>query len=1141
MSTPGQILMTFITLMCLWGATGLGAESESEPVKVAVLGEGQTQSLADLLMVELGRNEACQLVERGELRRLADEASVQKLSGVSRPVALARLAGADALVFLELKETEPKKSAVAVTLVGTRDGRIRRIVWVPVEGEASTSARLAAARLLPMLPSLQRGAADKGAGESVSLLGLRAQVPDATLVELETNLNALLAHRLSAYPGLVVLERWRMDDLVFENNLAKAAAEDFATGGRLASGSLKQVGDVIDVRLVVKRAESGPGVVTDLEGAVSQLPELVERLAGKIAGVPVNGVVPWKPQEEARTFGELGEWLMKHGLWRQSAQAFESAVALGDRRLPTLIARAHAYSLCAYPDDLRSGYSTDGGYRQGLLTPESMGYRLESATKAVHAAADIAHREMDATEPKRPGMETPPLLGRQILRAALCTLRGAHELNVHIKYMSQVTALRAAMQRLVAVLDAGPMRQDLFYQLNKAAYAAYWCATPADTLAYYRTVLAPGYGRDIRDLLKAGWDKSLRRGFCNDSQRHGPMLDFPLENSTVVDRMQRGAERLIDWQAPDQNSVLPLWRSFLDSLQASSSPRDQADGLGFQMKSHRLPASRIRDLELAAALFTRHRAMLTSADGEVMLAAMKPDFLSIGAPPQKLAPALKSMSVFLRELFDQASWIPRDWMIGVDWMTSGIAKAALKADEVAPLLKAMNGYRERTRADARWEEFDPIMRQPMSAIFEAARKKLEEAWPAEQKAIPTPATGVPPYIVTRFWNPARHASNAGYRGAIEGTSVLLTGGQMWIMYLGGGVISVDERTFETTVWEAPSRTSLLRGLLESVVVQPQHIYVATQEGVWRCNRDAKDWSKLELPKTVYRLQHLAKGVGITYGNDPSISRGVGQGAGVGMLDQDQVRWIASTRRRPAEHPFDEAPVRQLLGIFPGTRGEPWLAWNQDIRKVAVHPLNAKLDEGLKFTNWLQVVSCGDRTLLFEIFRPPGEYLKVSQVWALRPDRDQPELLMHHPAALTLPAGTTPVWKFPDSLPQGSRGSLTYCAVLRGESLWVLSIEKENFQDVKATYTLWGFLRGRPDPVKVPLQFELQPEDLAVMSKDPLSDPYGKTLNPECTQRNFIAGEHGLVVTGWRCKGVWMLPWEELDKWIRDHAAMGSVR
>jgi hypothetical protein len=78
-------------------------------------------------------------------------------------------------------------------------------------------------------------------------------------------------------------------------------------------------------------------------------------------------------------------------------------------------------------------------------------------------------------------------------------------------------------------------------------------------------------------------------------------------------------------------------------------------------------------------------------------------------------------------------------------------------------------------------------------------------------------------------------------------------------------------------------------------------------------------------------------------------------------------------------------------------------------------------------------------------------------------------------------------------------------------------------------------------VKVPLQFELQPEDLAVMSKDPLSDPYGKTLNPECTQRNFIAGEHGLVVTGWRCKGVWMLPWEELDKWVRDHAAMGSVR
>lgn len=1141
MNTSQISLVTFITLACLWGGSMIQAQSPAATVKVAVLGEAPTQELADLLMVELGRHEACQLVERAELSRLAGEAAVQQASSASRPVALARLAGADVLVFLELKETEPNRNAVAVKLVGAKDGRIRRIVWMPVDGDPATSARLAAGQLIPMLPSLAPGRADESRGIAVSLLGLRAQVPDTALVELETNLNALLAHRLAAQPGVVVLERWRMDDLAFEHNLAKAAANEYATGERLVSGSLKQTGGTIGVRLLVRRGEGDPGVASDMEAPVSQLPELVERLAGKIAGVTVGGVASWKPQAEARTYGELGEWLLKHGLWRQSAQAFESAVALGGRSLPTLIARAHAYSLCAYPDDLRASSSTDGGYRQGVLTLESMGYRLESATKAVHAAADIAHREMGAAEPVRPGMETPPLLGRQVLRAALCTLRGAHEFNVHIKYETQVTALRAAMQRLVGVLDGGPMRQDIFYQLNKASYAAYWCATPADTLAYYRKVLAPGFGRD---LLKAGWDKSLRRTLSGDSQRHGPMLDQPLDNAVFTDRMQRGTERLIDWEAPDQSSVLPLWRSFLDSMQASTSPRDQADGLGFQMKSHCLPASRMKDLELAVVLFSRHRAMLTTAEGEIMLAAMRPDFLTIAVPPSQLAPVFRGMRSFLCELFDQASWVPRDWIAGVEWMTSGIAKAALKPDEVAPLLKAMNGYRERTRTDSRWDEVDQANRPPMSSIFESARKKLQEAWSADEKAAPAPEAGVTPLVVTRFFNPRLHARNVGYDGEIEGNSLFLSGGQMWLMYVGGGVISVDERTFATTVWEAPSRKPVLRGILESVVALPKQIYVATQEGVWWRSRDAGegDWTKLDLPKTVYRLQHLTDGTGITYGNDPAISRGAAQGAGVGMIERDQVRWIASTRRRPAVHPFDEAPVRQLFGLFPGTRGGPWLVWNEDIRKTVLHPLNARPGDGMRFTNWLQVSASGDQTVLFETFRPPDANVMVSQVWALRPDRDQPELLMHHPSAPGPPAETIPVWEYPVSLPQSSRGLLTtYCAVLRGENLWVLTIQKVNYMDVKGAYTLWGFLRGQRVPVKVPLRFELKAEDLAVMSKNPLSDPYGKSLNPECTQRTFVAGEHGLTFTGWRCKGVWMLSWEELERWIREHPAAGGMR
>ncbi|MEI9997781.1 MAG: hypothetical protein WDO13_00690 [Verrucomicrobiota bacterium] len=110
---------------------------------------------------------------------------------------------------------------------------------------------------------------------------------------LERQFNILLASRLSAEPEGIVLERWRLNDAVFEKSLEAQRVAPFWTGSTLIDGSLQERDGVIVARLRLRSPKSAEVTLSD-QDTPENLSDLVGRLADKIRQRPV-GAVAWKP------------------------------------------------------------------------------------------------------------------------------------------------------------------------------------------------------------------------------------------------------------------------------------------------------------------------------------------------------------------------------------------------------------------------------------------------------------------------------------------------------------------------------------------------------------------------------------------------------------------------------------------------------------------------------------------------------------------------------------------------------------------------------------------------------------------------------------------------------------------------------
>ena len=158
-----------------------------------------------------------------------------------------------------------------------------------------------------------------------------------------------------------------MNDLVFERSLADEKPQSFATGTVLLDGSYTRKGDQLEFSLRLRKAESEAGKTLTLQGPANKPVELAQQIAKLIATEAGQSgeTVAWDALEEGKQYSELGWWLRQRGQGKESAQAYETAMALGLVDWRVARARIWAYqSIFGQVDQYTVARTTVDGWDQ---------------------------------------------------------------------------------------------------------------------------------------------------------------------------------------------------------------------------------------------------------------------------------------------------------------------------------------------------------------------------------------------------------------------------------------------------------------------------------------------------------------------------------------------------------------------------------------------------------------------------------------------------------------------------------------------------------------------------------------------------------------------------------------------------------
>jgi hypothetical protein len=333
--------MIFRLLVLVLGLMGSVSAASTPAVRIAVVSDGEEKDLASLVMAELSSSPTVTLVERDDLAKIGDEATVQQLAG-SDGTALCKLAGADGLIFLDRRADGPHVRFTAVNL-----GYALFDDPIPNGIDAAQEARAIAHLVVADAAKLKL---DPAKAIPISVLNLRVNAASADSATWERALTAVLESRLASVPEYVVLERRHADTLGFERSLA--TPDPLLQGAYLIDGSITSpVSDTGDLEVVLRMRSPKNGKETTLnfKGTTAGLPALVEEM-GKAIGLAIGSATSppqWQPAAEAREYLEEGIWGWQHHDPRAALEALDSAALLGETASDLLAIRVQVLCLLA--------------------------------------------------------------------------------------------------------------------------------------------------------------------------------------------------------------------------------------------------------------------------------------------------------------------------------------------------------------------------------------------------------------------------------------------------------------------------------------------------------------------------------------------------------------------------------------------------------------------------------------------------------------------------------------------------------------------------------------------------------------------------------------------------------------------------
>jgi hypothetical protein len=416
-----QGISPFLLIACALWLVG-SSHASAQSVRIAVSGDPSLANLIDVTGSELSTQSELTVLDRADLDKLGQEQEIQSVLN-SKDFSPVRLLPADGSVLLRAV-TKDGKIGVFARLVAVQPGVILREVALPDSSDPSSQAKALIQEFTPYWSKL--AAIQKGKIVALSLLGLRFEVDAPEARDMERSINVLLASRLSAEPDTLVLERWRLNDALFEKTLSAQQLSPFWTGSSLIDGSMtwEKSNNRVDVTLRLRPPQGVEISISDGD-APENLAALVGRLADKIHGNSATGAT-WNRNEEANHFASLGKWCLDNGLPEEGAEALGSALALGDTSPTTRLLQAKAYGLVAYPDDLHALYPHVDSYRADAITPDSLPERVQAGRLAAALMRDyLANNRVAAGPPS--DAQDPVDLGVRLLYNCVRLLRSCYE------------------------------------------------------------------------------------------------------------------------------------------------------------------------------------------------------------------------------------------------------------------------------------------------------------------------------------------------------------------------------------------------------------------------------------------------------------------------------------------------------------------------------------------------------------------------------------------------------------------------------------------------------------------------------------------------------------------------------------------
>jgi nucleoredoxin len=991
-------------------------------------------------------------------------------------VRLGQMLGADGLLFVK---KQPTGFQIRLTAVGLGYAVFDDPLSADADTDLSHLAQLIAQRITDYAPKLKL---KPDAAVPISVLNVRADYSSDNAIGLEQKLSLLLESKLAAQPDYVVLERRHAGAILFEKSLSNANPQSTLEGAYVVDGSFDQATTpgandlTVHLRLRSPASQENP---LEIQGSTNHLGALADQMAAaiqKAIGKPSPSAI-WQPEKEAREYLLEGIWAWQHGDINAALQALDSADMLGEKAPDLEAARIHV--LCC-----KAVGSTD---MTNVFPPTPDDPYPEARVEAIRRAFDEEQRFAAGGAQQPLQILANRDMGGMITRYRSAVSQAAASLLIMLDRTNSPEAddIRSQLRTYLHFDPLqGQLPDDFDTAINNADNLA---VSPEEEKAcYYLAMVSPAVGPWL-----AVENHLQPNSFC---------------------------ARFI----PDLNARQAAFSQYLQGLVADEAARPLA--------LFELAAWNKSETGDQSSDFQNFVDDLWNERDKLMANGRLPFFLDFAFGLESSS----NVTVANPRLIDTLHFLLQH-SGGIDGHLARAWQPELFPANDAPRL---------------WNELQVLAAKPSSPgsnfFFDQMRTRYVNRW-----GLPQDSTSAQTLIVNRFWYP-KDAAAGGEFSLNPRHPLIMDATGVWASVETGG----NDEPLKATLYHIgidPAQTNPFT--TAPAIESPIDVMglVATTDALYIVGSPQYQWGvKCLVARYDLHTQHWDQH-DVPLSNDISLAAGHfyltltgrdirDQESGIARYDDQTgaTTLLASSRRNPPQNQFDGRTYYTIRGIFTGPGNKPCAS----IGFGETYLINDTpgewprlIDSGA--TDF--ILSDGTRTIVYGT-RDNGNKSLGDVVFMIDPSKDQPELLLGAPAQSLgtemqgkygpMPAAwpSPPVWPTPAA---GAINSSEYG--IRNNDLFACVSDKATLK----SEIVW-FQRGRPEPVHIPLSFELNDDDAGVYKKIEDAEPAEKRQfleNPLAGGKMFW-GPSGIFFAVSRL-GFFFLPYTDIDAYLKAHSNVAT--